>query len=657
MTRTSVSTPRMAAQSIDPGSCALVTKTNPAVQILETQAALARAQAEEEAAARAAASNPAEARRWNGLRTIVEARSMLKVLFRVATAHKAQVYEVGNELVEVREEVELLRLQLELAQQEEAAAKRALAASQAALAAALAAPEEPAAPESAHENVDEEAESLMEELEGIESLAADIGSPLLESLNKEARLGSRARADLLGRYDDAIAESLESGSSNGMIEDESADDEVSGESDDDEWDPSLATPAAVGRRRTRSGSRRLSRPSAVSALTRGRLGSGLGSGGQTPSTQERCATAVRESLEEPVLLAINAERRRDGAEPISKLTVPALKAHLRGKWVGGQEWRPGNKKRSELIDDYRQFMGLHVDRTGPSRSLRKLSESPAEDLIAAGNDAEAALQPQHALGPVPFAVSANSRPAPIAPQQRFMQSPVAKQYREQCSAALRRVHSLQQKIDDLQAFPASGSSSPAKLDSRLPSSDSAMPSAEPAGRSNFTIPALPPRGVPSHEDFSSKALAADALGHAFRRLSTADGGGVSAENAAATNLAVDGHRSNPSSRQHSMADEDPAPSARYRDAGMSAGASPSRHPVSYPIASLPVSPAPPLPEPARPTGDSAPAGAVLESQPPNQAETQQPLPLKPKRILLSSQQTGLKAGAVKASPRILPAWV
>lgn len=62
-----------------------------AVQILETQAALARAQAEEEAAARAAASNPAEARRWNGLRTIVEARSMLKVLFRVATAHKAQV--------------------------------------------------------------------------------------------------------------------------------------------------------------------------------------------------------------------------------------------------------------------------------------------------------------------------------------------------------------------------------------------------------------------------------------------------------------------------------------------------------------------------------------------------------------------------------------
>ncbi len=58
-------------------------------QILETQAALARAQAEEEG--RAGVSNPAEVRRWTGLRTIVEARSLLKSLFRVAAGHKAQV--------------------------------------------------------------------------------------------------------------------------------------------------------------------------------------------------------------------------------------------------------------------------------------------------------------------------------------------------------------------------------------------------------------------------------------------------------------------------------------------------------------------------------------------------------------------------------------
>ena len=56
-------------------------------------------------------------------------------------------------------------------------------------------------------------------------------------------------------------QSLESSSSDDMLEDESAGDEDSGESDDDEWDPSLATPAVAGRRRTRSGSGRRSRHS------------------------------------------------------------------------------------------------------------------------------------------------------------------------------------------------------------------------------------------------------------------------------------------------------------------------------------------------------------------------------------------------------------
>ena len=57
-----------------------------------------------------------------------------------------QVYDVANELVEVREEAELLRLQMEVAQQEEEAARSALAAAQAALAAALAGPVEPLEP-------------------------------------------------------------------------------------------------------------------------------------------------------------------------------------------------------------------------------------------------------------------------------------------------------------------------------------------------------------------------------------------------------------------------------------------------------------------------------------------------------------------------------
>jgi predicted secreted protein len=60
------------------------------LQILDTQAALMKAQNEEEGRG-AANSNPAEVRRWNGIRTIVEARSLLKTLFRSAAGHKAQV--------------------------------------------------------------------------------------------------------------------------------------------------------------------------------------------------------------------------------------------------------------------------------------------------------------------------------------------------------------------------------------------------------------------------------------------------------------------------------------------------------------------------------------------------------------------------------------
>lgn len=58
------------------------------MQILETQAALMKAQAEEDAKSGSSAS---EARRWTGVRTIVEARSLLKTLFRAAAGHKAQV--------------------------------------------------------------------------------------------------------------------------------------------------------------------------------------------------------------------------------------------------------------------------------------------------------------------------------------------------------------------------------------------------------------------------------------------------------------------------------------------------------------------------------------------------------------------------------------
>lgn len=61
-------------------------------QILETTAALMKAQSEEDAKGGNSAN---EARRWTGVRTIVEARSLLKSLFRAASGHKAQVRAVA----------------------------------------------------------------------------------------------------------------------------------------------------------------------------------------------------------------------------------------------------------------------------------------------------------------------------------------------------------------------------------------------------------------------------------------------------------------------------------------------------------------------------------------------------------------------------------
>lgn len=93
-------------------------------QIVELQQQLVRVRADEEARGGGAA----DARRWNQLRNVVEARTMLKTVFRSASAHKALAAETATEATEMREECELLRLKLEIAQQERDAARKVAAA-------------------------------------------------------------------------------------------------------------------------------------------------------------------------------------------------------------------------------------------------------------------------------------------------------------------------------------------------------------------------------------------------------------------------------------------------------------------------------------------------------------------------------------------------
>jgi len=73
-------------------------------------------------------------------------------------------------------------------------------------------------------------------------------------------------------------------------------------------------------------------------------------GACTPTTAQRVA---RDSLEAPVLMAINKERRDGGLEPAPRVTVPLLAAFLEGRALGGARWRRGAKKRDELLDDAR----------------------------------------------------------------------------------------------------------------------------------------------------------------------------------------------------------------------------------------------------------------------------------------------------------------
>ena len=56
-------------------------------------------------------------------------------------------------------------------------------------------------------------------------------------------------------------------------------------------------------------------------------------------------------------MAVNVERKKQGLEPAQKLTVQLLKTHLRGKLIRGQEWKAGNKKKDDLVSDYRCSLG------------------------------------------------------------------------------------------------------------------------------------------------------------------------------------------------------------------------------------------------------------------------------------------------------------
>lgn len=92
-------------------------------------------------------------------------------------------------------------------------------------------------------------------------------------------------------------------------------------------------------------------------------------GMQDARAQSEEPGASSAALEGPVLMAINVERTQQGLDSAHKLTVQLLKAHLRGKIIGGQEWKAGNKKKEDLMYDYRYGLLVLRQNTKPLHAM------------------------------------------------------------------------------------------------------------------------------------------------------------------------------------------------------------------------------------------------------------------------------------------------
>lgn len=61
----------------------------------------------------------------------------------------------------------------------------------------------------------------------------------------------------------------------------------------------------------------------------------------------------REISEQDIQSEINAERRHRRLFQFRSLTVESMKWFLKGKQIGGQEWKIGRKRKADLIADCR----------------------------------------------------------------------------------------------------------------------------------------------------------------------------------------------------------------------------------------------------------------------------------------------------------------
>ncbi|KAL4427717.1 hypothetical protein ABPG75_001806 [Micractinium tetrahymenae] len=304
---------------------------------------------------------PADARRWNGVRSVVQARALLKTIFRAASQHKAEAMEVHAQLADLNDEIELLKLRLDIAEQEKCEAEQRVAEAEVLLKQAT-----ERAAGAADAAATTPAKQLLQAQPGAGDVPADEGlaeaHEILQQLNVLAGEGQLTGGEAAPGADDE-ASSAEEDEEEADEEGDSWDDEEEEEeeeeeeqSDDEErhalWDPSHATPA-----RGLKGRWHAARAAAAAASS--------GAEGHQRQRRRSFSSAPLLPEEQPVLNHLNEQLRKAGKEPVARPTVPLMKAALKDKLINGQRWRAGSKKREELIRDYRLMLGLSPEVESP----------------------------------------------------------------------------------------------------------------------------------------------------------------------------------------------------------------------------------------------------------------------------------------------------
>jgi len=407
-------------------------------QIALMQDSILKANAEEEAAsADKKARDEKDLKRWEFIRTVPEARVMLRSVFHTASTARSLACETDAMCAEVRDELELVRLQHQQAEFEAKMAKRSAAAAEAACAAALAnaAVEQQRAPDQAQPSQEDgELAELLQELDSVQvemTGAAVGGTPsFAEEVSKlpevmpDSAIALRYAAEAEGDTPGPLAsdeEEMEESFEEDLDDDDFDDDDEA----DPTWDVEQATPFA-----NRSSGRR-----------RGRSSSGSR---KWEHWKHPASAAAKESEgldpERAVLKAINIERSVSGQNEVDRLTVPVLKEYLKGQVIDGVAWKAGQKTKAQLLDDAQALLGTaDADEspsvTGTAESTGKPSQV-AEELAAA-------------VTPVPTVrgVSAGAVGNNTATPSTVNAQESARRYLQMATAARQRAAALKQHME------------------------------------------------------------------------------------------------------------------------------------------------------------------------------------------------------------------